>query len=85
MNRALGKKCPEDYIQNGHRFEVIPATQRTNNLPGFALDITPWTTESQIWIKMQAYTPRLPVNSVFEMYASVLDRYETTRILYDTV
>ena len=50
LNRALGKKCPEDYIQNGHRFELIPATQRTNNLPGFAMDVTPWTTETQFWL-----------------------------------
>ena len=61
---------------------MIPATQRTNNLPGYALDITPWTTETQIWIKMTAYTPVLPTNSVFEMYVSVLDPYDTA---YDTV
>ena len=64
---------------------MIPATQRTDNLPGYALDITPWSTETQMWIKMEAYTPLLPTNSVFEIYASVLDEYEYSRILYDTV
>ena len=34
---------------------------------------------------MKAYTPLLPTNSVFEMYVSVLDEYDTTRIFYDTV
>ena len=34
---------------------------------------------------MQAFTPRLPTNSVFEMYASVWDKYDATRIMYDTV
>ena len=64
---------------------MIPATQRTNNLPGYALDITPWSTETQMWIKMEAYTPLLPTNSIFEIYASVLDEYDYKRIMYDTV
>ena len=34
---------------------------------------------------MEAYTPILPPNSVFEMYTSVLDKWDTTRTLYDTV
>ena len=34
---------------------------------------------------MKAYTPLLPTNSVFEMYVSVLDKDDTTRIFYDTV
>ena len=50
---------------------MIPATQRTNNVAGYALDMTAWSTESQVWIKMEAYTPLLTTNSVFEMYAAI--------------
>ena len=64
---------------------MIPATQRTNNLPGYALDITPWSTETQMWIKMEAYTPLLPSNSIFEIYASVLDEFSYDVLKYDTV
>ena len=34
---------------------------------------------------MEAYTPVLDANSVFEMYTSVLDKWDTSRVLYDTV
>lgn len=34
---------------------------------------------------MEAYTPVLAANSVFEMYTSVLDKWDTSRKLYDTV
>ena len=34
---------------------------------------------------MEAYTPVLDANSVFEMYTSVLDQWDTSRVLYDTV
>lgn len=64
---------------------MIPATQRTNNEAGYAMDVTPWSTESQLWIKMEAYTPVLPINSVFEMYVSILDTWDTTRTMYDSV
>lgn len=63
---------------------MIPATQRTNNVPGYALDITPWATESQLWVKMEGYTPKLKDNSVFEMYFTVFDKYAKTTT-YDTV
>jgi len=49
------------------------------------MDVTPWSTESQLWIKMEAYTPVLPINSVFEMYVSILDTWDTTRTMYDSV
>ena len=62
---------------------MIPATQRTNNVPGYAIDVTPWSTENQIWIKMEGYTPLLPTNSVFEMYTTVKDKLKEDS--YDTV
>ena len=83
--RLVDQVCPEDQKGDGQRFTVIPATQRTNNVPGYALDVTPWATETQLWIKMEAYTPVLPANSVFEMYTSVKDHWDTSRVLYDTV
>ena len=46
MYRAVGKGCPEDEHGDAKRFSMIPATQRTNNVAGHALDITPWSTES---------------------------------------
>ena len=64
---------------------MIPATQRSNNALGYAMDITPWSTESQLWIKMEVYAPLLDNNSIFEMYTSVLDEWETDKTLYDTV
>ena len=83
--RLVDQVCPEDQKGDGQRFTLIPATQRTNNVPGYALDVTPWATETQLWIKMEAYTPLLPPNSVFEMYTSVKDHWDTSREFYDTV
>ena len=64
---------------------MIPATQRTDNVAGYALDVTPWSTQTQFWIKMEAYTPLLKENSVFEMYTSIKDQWNTSEDLYDTV
>ena len=77
--RLVDQVCPEDEKGDGQRFTIIPATQRTNNVAGYALDITPWATETQFWLKMEAYTPVLDANSVFEMYTSVLDKWDTSR------
>ena len=85
MYRLVDQDCPEDANEDGKRFTVIPATQRTRNRAGYALDITPWSTENQFWLKMEAYTPVLPTNSIFEMYTSVLDTWDSSRVLYDTV
>ena len=85
MYRILDWQCPEERGIDAKRFEMIPATQRTNNVAGFALDVTPWSTKTQFWLKMVAYTPKMPDFSVFEMYASVLDKWDTSRPLYDTV
>ena len=46
MYRLVDQVCPEDLKSDGQRFTIIPATQRTNNVPGFALDITPWATDT---------------------------------------
>ena len=83
--RAVDQDCPDDRTSDGKRFTMIPATQRTDNTAGYALDVTPWTTDNQFWIKMEAYTPVLPLNSIFEMYTSILDTYDTDVTMYDTV
>ena len=57
LYRLVDQDCPEDSDKEGKRFTMIPATQRTNNAAGYALDVTPWATETQLWIKMEAYTP----------------------------
>ena len=64
---------------------MIPATRRTNNVAGYALDVTPWSTASQFWIKMEAYTPVLQDNSIFELYVAIKDKFETDSNQYDTV
>lgn len=71
MYRLIDLDCPKDKAGAKTRYSIIPATQRTNNVPGYALDITPWSTSSQMWFLMEAYTPVLPVGSVFEMYTTV--------------
>lgn len=60
MYRLVDWDCPEDTKKDGKRYTMIPATQRTENVAGYALDVTPWSTESQFWLKMEAYTPLLP-------------------------
>lgn len=59
MYRIIDWDCPEDNKKDGKRFTMIPATQRTENVAGYALDVTPWSTETQFWLKMEAYTPLL--------------------------
>ena len=85
LYRLIDQECPEDDPGKVKRFTIIPGTQRVKNEAGFALDITPWSTKTQFWIKMEAYTPVLETNSVFEMYTSVLDEFDPTKVLYDTV
>ena len=68
LYRLVDKQCPDDDLKDGRLYTMIPATQRTNNVPGFAIDMTPWGTKSQLWIRMEAYTPVLQNGSVFEMY-----------------
>lgn len=85
MYRLVEQDCPDDTKGNGKRYDAIPATQRTNNSEGYAMDITPWSTDNQMWIKMEAYTPRLEANSIFEMYAAIQDTWDTSRTMFDTV
>ena len=85
MYRLVNAECPDDGNNDAKRFPMIPATQRTDNIAGYALDVTPWSTDTQFWIKMEAYTPRLVDNSVFEMYVSVKDKYQESTTVYDTV
>ena len=46
LHRAIGSTCPSDARADAKRFTMIPATKRSNNVAGFALDVTPWATET---------------------------------------
>ena len=86
MYRIVEQECPDEQpVNNGRRYIMIPATQRTDNPSGYALDVTPWSTKSQLWIKMEAWTPQLVANSIFEMYTTIQDTWDTSRTMYDTV
>ena len=85
LYRLVDKSCPDDDKKDGKLYTMIPATQRTNNVPGFAVDMTPWGTKSQLWIKMEAYTPVLETGSVFEMYTQIKDHFDTENVTYDSV
>ena len=84
LKRLIDMDCDKE-TANGERFTMIPATQRYNNAKGYAMDITPWSTDTQLWIKMEVYAPLLPVQTVFEMYTSVLDQWELEETIWDTV
>lgn len=45
MYRLIEQECPKDSKGSKVRQIMIPATQRTNNVAGYALDITPWTAD----------------------------------------
>ena len=42
--RLVDQECPEENDGAGKRYTMIPATQRTNNVAGYAIDLTPWGT-----------------------------------------
>ena len=77
---------------------MVPATQRTNNTPGFALQQTSWTdlsldgTEDAVYVNITLLTPVLNVGNVIQMYASfglpaaeVISADNTAQKKYDTV
>ena len=64
---------------------MIPATARATNVGGYSLDVTPWSDQSKIWIKMEAWTPKLTDNSIFEMYTAIQDTWDTSRTMFDSV
>ena len=45
LKRLIDMDCDKETV-NGERFTMIPATQRYNNAKGYAMDVTPWSTDT---------------------------------------